>query len=245
MNDSRQSPIIGITTYGRKKDDNYYLPGSYVHSVRSAGGIPILLSPGEKGIVRILELVDGLIFAGGGDIEPSIYGGNSQSTIAGVDPERDEFELALAEEVLKNSIPSLGICRGSQLLNVATGGKLIEDVPDELGDSILHRLNVGEASEHPVQIEQGSRLAEIMGSNEVNVKSQHHQGIHTVPEIWQVSAYSPDGVIEALEHKTHPWMLAVLWHPEISPEDPHHQRLFKAFVEASSITNYSHEHEKR
>jgi len=237
MNDSRQSPIIGITTYGRKKDDSYYLPGAYLDAIRNAGGLPILLPPGGKGAGRILELIDGLIFAGGGDIGPSIYGGNSHSAIAGVDPERDEFELALAEEVLQNLIPSLGICRGSQLLNVATGGKLIEDVPDELGDSILHRLSVGEASEHQVQIERGSRLAEITGSNEVNVKSQHHQGIRTVPEIWQVSAYSSDGVIEALEHKTHPWMLAVLWHPEMSPEDPHHQRLFKAFVEASSITN--------
>ncbi len=237
MNDSRQSPIIGITTYGRKKDDSYYLPGPYLDAVRNAGGFPILLPPGEKAVGIILELVDGLIFAGGGDIEPGIYGGNSHSTIAGVDPERDEFELALAEKVLQNSTPTLGICRGSQLLNVATGGKLIEDVPDELGDSILHRLNVGEASEHPVQIEQGRRLAEIMGSNEVNVKSQHHQGIRIVPDVWRISAQAPDGVIEALEHKTHPWMLAVLWHPEMSPEDTHHQRLFKAFVEASSSTN--------
>jgi len=237
MNDSRRSPIIGITTYGCKKDDNYYLPGSYVHSVRNAGGIPILLPPGEKSVGIILELVDGLIFAGGGDIGPGIYGGNSHSTIAGVDPERDKFELALAEKVLQNSTPTLGICRGSQLLNVATGGKLIEDVPDEIGDSIPHRVDVGEASEHPVQIEQGSRLAEITGSNVVSVKSKHHQGMRTVPEVWRISAQAPDGVIEALEHKTHPWMLAVLWHPEISPEDPHHQRLFEALVEASSITN--------
>jgi len=230
-------PIIGVTTYGRKKDGNFFLPGEYVDAVRNAGGFPILLPPGEKGAVIILELVDGLIFAGGGDIEPGIYGGNSHSTIAGVDPERDEFELALAEKVLQNSTPTLGICRGSQLLNVATGGKLIEDVPDEIGDSIPHRVDVGEASEHPVQIEQGSRLAEITGSNEVNVKSQHHQGIRTVPEVWRISAQAPDGVIEALQHKTHPWMHAVLWHPEMSPEDPHHQRLFEAFVEASAITN--------
>ena len=237
MNDTGRSPIIGITTYGRKRDDSYYLPGAYLDAVRNAGGFPILLPPGEKSVGIILELVDGLIFAGGEDIEPSIYCGNSHSTIAAVDPERDEFELALAKKVLQNSIPTLGICRGSQLLNVATGGKLIEDVPDEIGDSILHRLNVGEASEHPVQIEQGSRLAEITGSNEVNVKSQHHQGMRIVPDVWRISARAPDGVIEALEHKTHPWLLAVLWHPEMSPEDPHHQRIFKALVEASSATN--------
>ncbi len=176
MNDSGQSPIIGITTYGRKKDDNYYLPGAYLDAVRTAGGFPILFPPGEKNVGTILELVDGLIFAGGGDIESSTYGGNSHSTISGVDPERDEFELALAEEVLKNSMPTLGICRGSQLLNVATGGKLIEDIPDEIADSIPHRVDVIDASEHKVQIEQGSRLAEITGSNEVNVKSKHHQG---------------------------------------------------------------------
>lgn len=234
MNRKNKSPIIGITTYGRKKDDNYYLPGAYLDAVRTAGGFPILLSPGEKNVGRIQGLVDGLIFAGGGDIEPTIYGGNSHSTIVECDPDRDEFELALAKEVLQNSTPTLGICRGSQLLNVAIGGKLIENIPDEIGDSILHRLNDGKPSEHQVQIEPGSRLAEIMGSNEVNVKSQHHQGMRTVPEVWRVSARAPDGVIEALEHKTHPWMLAVLWHPEMSPEDPHHQGIFEALVEASS-----------
>ena len=237
MNDTHQTPIIGITTYGRKKDGNYYLPAGYVDAVRKAGGFPILFSPGEKNVDRILELVDGLIFVGGGDIEPSIYGGKSHSTISGVDPERDEFELALAEEVLKKSMPTLGICRGSQLLNVATGGRLIEDILSEIGDSIPHKVDISEASEHLVQIEKDSRLAEIMGSNEVSVKSKHHQGMRTVAEVWRISAQAPDGLIEALEHKTHPWMMAVLWHPEISPEDPHHQRLFKAFVEASSITN--------
>ncbi len=230
-------PIIGVTTYGRKKEGNFFLPGEYVDAVRNAGGIPILLPPGEKEVGIILEIVDGLIFAGGEDIEPGIYGGNSHSTITGVDPERDEFELALAEKVLQNSTPTLGICRGSQLLNVATGGKLIEDIPDEIGDSILHRLNDGKPSEHPVQIEPGSRLAEIIGSNEINVKSKHHQGMRTVPDVWRIAARAPDGVIEALEHKTHPWMLAVLWHPEISPEDPHHKRIFRALVEASSTAN--------
>jgi len=234
MNNTGRSPIIGITTYGRKKDDEYHLPGEYVDAVRIAGGLQILLPPGEKNVGPILGVIDGLIFAGGEDIEPSIYGGNSHSTISAIDKGRDEFELALAEEALRNSMPTLGICRGSQLLNVATGGKLIEDVPDEIGDSIRHRLNADEASDHSVKIEQGSRLAEIMGSNELNVKSQHHQGMRTVPEVWQISAQAPDGVIEALEHKTHPWMLAVLWHPEMSPEDSYHQRIFKALVEASS-----------
>ncbi len=96
MNDSGQSPIIGITTYGRKKDDNYYLPGAYLDAVRTAGGFPILFPPGEKNVGMILELVDGLIFAGGGDIESSTYVGHSHSTISGVDPERYEFEFALS-----------------------------------------------------------------------------------------------------------------------------------------------------
>ena len=237
MSQNNKSPIIGITTYGRKKDDNYYLPGAYLDAVRNAGGFPILFPPGEKNVGRIRELVDGLIFAGGGDVESGIYGGNPHSTIAGVDPQRDEFELALAKEVLQHSTPTLGICRGSQLLNVATGGKLTEDIPDEIADSIPHRDDVGKPSDHAVQIEPGSRLAEITGSNEVNVKSQHHQGMRTVPHVWRISARAPDGVIEALEHKTHPWLLAVLWHPEMSPEDPHHQRIFKALVEASATNS--------
>ena len=240
MSNTDKSPIIGITTYGPKKDGNYYLPDGYVDAVRKANGFPIFFAPSERSVTRILKLVDGLIFVGGGDIGPGIYGGKQHVTMAGIDPERDEFELALAAAVLKSSVPALGICRGSQLLNVATGGKLIEDVPDEIGDSILHRVDAGQASEHRVQIEQGSRLAEITRSNEIDVKSEHHQGMRTVPEVWQISAQAPDGVIEGLEHKTHPWLLAVLWHPEMSPQDPHHQRIFQALVKASATTN-SHE----
>ncbi len=237
MNNTDKSPIIGITTYGPQNGENYYLPGPYVAAVRNAGGVPILLPPGEKRGERILSLIDGLIFAGGGDVEPGIYGGKSHSTVADVDPERDEFELALAEEVLKNSMPTLGICRGSQLLNVSTGGKLIEDLPSEIQDSIAHQANVGVASEHPVQIEQGSRLAEITGTTDLIVRSKHHQGMRTVPDVWRISARAADGVIEALEHNEHPWMIGVLWHPELSPGDPQHQRIFEALVKASSATN--------
>lgn len=229
-----QTPIIGITTYGRNTEGNFYLPGEYIDAVRAAGGVPILLSPGEIQIDKILNLMEGLIFAGGGDIEPTIYGGNSHPTVTGVDPERDAFELALAEKVLENSMPTLGICRGSQLLNIATGGNLIEHLPDEYRNEISHLSEEGESTEHAVQIQPGSQLAEIVGSTKLIVKSKHHQGMRKISEVWQVSVQAADGVIEALEHKTHPWMLAVLWHPEISLEEPQHQRIFKALVEAAS-----------
>ncbi|MFQ5769018.1 MAG: gamma-glutamyl-gamma-aminobutyrate hydrolase family protein, partial [bacterium] len=122
MTKRNKQPIIGITTYGRDKSGNFYLHGKYVDAVRKAGGLPILLPPGETHIEQILNVVNGIIFAGGGDIEPSLYGGPPHPTISRVDSERDAFELPLARRVLHEDIPVLGICRGFQVLNVAAGG---------------------------------------------------------------------------------------------------------------------------
>ncbi|MFQ5822806.1 MAG: gamma-glutamyl-gamma-aminobutyrate hydrolase family protein [bacterium] len=227
-------PIIGITTYSRNESGNYYLPRKYVDAVRTAGGVPILLLPGESSPSQLLELVDGLIFVGGGDIDPALYGGSNHPTISREDPERDAFELALARQALRKDIPVLGICRGSQLLNVATGGDLVAHVPDEFGLEVLHQGENGEAAEHLVQIAPESRLAKIIGLTELSVVSKHHQGLRTVTPVWRVVAQAPDGVIEALEHKKHSWLLAVLWHPELSLEDPRHQRIFQALIKAAS-----------
>ena len=226
-------PIIGITTYGRDKSGNYFLPNGYVEAVREAGGLPILLPPGESNSDRILKLVDGLIFSGGSDIDPALYGGSSHPSITRADPERDLFELEFAKEVLSKETPVLGICRGLQLLNVATGGDLVAHVPDEFGFKVLHRTQNRGSTEHLVEIVQESRLAQIIGVHELFVVSKHHQALQTIPACWRVVAQAPDGVVEALEHEKHPWMIAVLWHPELSLNAPSHQRLFRAFVKAT------------
>jgi putative glutamine amidotransferase len=136
-----KSPIIGITTYSRNEAGEFFLPGAYIDAIQLAGGTPILLPPQQTNVDRILDIVDGLVFAGGGDIDPNVYGGKHHHTIYLVDEERDEFELALAKRLLANPVATLGICRGMQILGVASGVQLIAHVPDVYGDAIAHRLD--------------------------------------------------------------------------------------------------------
>lgn len=227
-------PVIGITTYSRNEAGEFYLPGAYIDAVQLAGGIPVLLPPNQPAPKQILAIVDGLIFSGGGDIDPQHYNGEHHPSIYLVDAERDEFELALAKAAIASNVPVLGICRGMQILSVASGGSLITHVPDVYGETINHRLDHPRRPiPHDVQVQPNSRMARILGKTEITVVSWHHQAIKAVPEGWTAIAQAEDGLIEALEHQEHPWMLAVQWHSELSPDDPVHQRLFQALVEAA------------
>lgn len=234
MTPSNQPPVIGITTYGRNDAGEYYLYASYIQTVRQAGGVPILLPPGEQQPDRLIQLVDGLIFTGGGDIDPVHYSGAAHPTIYKIDPERDAFELELARLAIQADIAVLGICRGLQVLSVASGGQLLSHVPDTFGTSTLHREEQLCPARHAVDLVPTSQLAQIIGVPQVDVVSWHHQAVTTVPPGWQVAAYAPDGLIEAVEHSNHPWAIALQWHPELSSaEDPLQQRIFEAFVAAA------------
>ncbi len=237
MEKSSHTSIIGITTYGRDQSGNFYLPGDYVDAVREVGGVPILLTPGESKIEQISKLVNGIIFAGGGDIDPAIFGGLPHPAISRVDSERDAFELQLAKHILNEGTPILGICRGIQILNIATGGDLIVHIPDEIEASVLHIIDEGVETEHSVLIEPDSQLAKIIGKSKISVMSKHHQGVGNISKEWDIVAKAADGVIEALEHKTHPWMVAVQWHPELSLNEPDHQKIFQALIKAASGDN--------
>lgn len=226
-----QPPTIGITTSGQHSTGNFCLRREYVEAVRSGGGIPILLPPGEPNLAAILDQVDGLIFSGGGDIDPAIYNGSSHLKIYNVDPERDFFELALAKLVLSTSIPVLGICRGLEVLVVATGGSLVSHIPDKFGEAVVHRADQSHSVEHSVQIIPGSILSTIVGTT-TKVMSWHHQAASSVPLEWCITAHAADGVIEALEHKHHPWAIAVQWHPELI-NNPQQRQIFQAFVAAA------------
>lgn len=229
------APIIGITTYGRNELGQYHLFSAYVESVRRAGGVPILLSPGETRSDRLIQAVDGLVFTGGGDIDPERYGGNFHETIYKIDPERDRFELTLAQQAMQADVPVLGICRGMQVLSVASGGQLLPHVPDTFGIGVLHREEQLTPTRHPVELVTSSQLAAIIGLTEIDVVSWHHQAVTTVPPGWQVAAYAPDGLIEAVEHADHPWAIALQWHPEMSAaDDPSQQAIFNAFVTAAA-----------
>jgi putative glutamine amidotransferase len=231
-------PLIGITTYGRQEAYPFSLPGTYLDAVRMAGGVPVLLPPGESDPARLLEPLDGLIIPGGGDIDPSLYNGESHPTIYSVDSERDSFELNLAEFALENDIPILGICRGLQIMIVVSGGNLIPHVPDVYGTSVNHRLEpepgMRKATEHMVKIRSQTRLAKIVQTSEISVVSWHHQAVDTLPSGFCAVAHAvEDGVVEAVEHQFHPWAIGVQWHPELSANDPNHQRIFRGFVEAT------------
>jgi putative glutamine amidotransferase len=235
MTASNSAPIIGITTYGRNASGEFYLPALYIDTVRRAGGVPLLLPPGEAHPNRLIQLVDGLIFTGGGDIDPDHYKGASHPAIYKIDPERDAFELELARLAIEAEVTLLGICRGLQVLSVASGGKLLPHVPDAFGTDVLHRGEPLHPVRHAVELQSGSRLAAIVGAAQMEVVSWHHQAVPTVPPGWQVAAFAPDGVIEALEHEGHPWAVALQWHPEMSAaEDPSQQRIFTAFVAAAA-----------
>jgi putative glutamine amidotransferase len=237
----KTQPIIGITTYGRDKSEHFMLPTAYVDAVRRAGGIPILLPPGEPHQAQLFELLDGLILAGGGDIDPNLYGGTLHETIYMIDEERDKGEIELVKMSLETGLPLLPICRGIQVLNVALGGTLIEHLPDEVGVEISHRQVWDSPNPphsgplpHPIAVESTSHLAEIMGQAEVSAASWHHQALRRVAPGLQVVAHAPDGTIEAVEMPDHPWLVAVQWHPEITAAaDPVQQRLFDALVRAA------------
>ncbi len=232
-------PLVGITTYPQNDRGRYELPDEYVACVRRAGADVVLLAPGAgvDGVVGLLDRLDGLVLAGGGDLDPATYGGTTHETVYSLDAARDTDELAIVHEVLARAMPTLAICRGSQVLNVALGGTLHPHLPDVVGETVIHRD--AEAIErglpgpvpHEVSVEAGSLVAEVMGATEVTPMSWHHQAIDRLGEGLRAVAWAPDGTVEATEHESHRWLASVQWHPELSAEsDPTQQRLFDALV---------------
>ncbi len=227
-------PLIGLTSYGRNDYNAYSLPAEYVDAVRRAGGIPVLIPPGEANVAELLVRLDGLILTGGPDVEPEHYDGVAHPQVYGIDRARDELELALARLVAAQGQPTLCICRGAQVMNVALGGSLIEHLPDEVGESITHRDPRSIWAIHPVAIEPNSHLAAVLQTTDSTPNSWHHQAIRHIAPALKVVARAPDGAIEAAEKPDHPWLIAVQWHPEATAmHDPVQQRLFDALVAAA------------
>jgi len=230
----RQRPLIGISSYARDGEPAAFsLPCGYIDALRTSGATPLILPPGEPEPEPVLDSLDALVLAGGGDISPSAYGGEPHETVYLVSEERDAFELALARAALeRRDLPLLCICRGMQLLNVACGGTLHVHIPDRFGAQVNHRLPPRVATQHPVRIAPDTRLAAILGADRVEACSWHHQAIDHLGTSLRAVAWAEDGVIEAVEHTAHPWCLGVQWHPEMQLDDAVQQRLFAAFVRA-------------
>lgn len=231
-------PLIGITIgYNPKDPEIFWLRDDYVRAVETAGGLPLVLAPGFPGdAAELLDRVDGLVLTGGADVGPQLYGEPTHPTVIQVLPARDAFELALTHEALERDLPILAICRGHQVLNVATGGTLIQDIPSQLEGTVDHDPE-GERwhPAHGVRILPGTRLREILGKDDVAVNSFHHQAVKDVGEGLVVSALSEeDGVVEGLERPASRFVLGVQWHPEAFWDRPEtFQPLFEALVRAS------------
>src|SRR6266508_4151335 len=193
-------PVIGITTYVTPARWSYWdaevalVPASYVRAVERAGGRPLLVPPSEDGIEETLDSVAGLLFSGGSDLDPDLYDQESHEETFGVAPERDRAELALLEAALARDMPVLAVCRGLQVMNVARGGDLVQHLPDVVGNE-SHREVRGTFSEHPVRIDDDSKLGAVVGDR-APVKSSHHQGLGRVGEGLREVAWADDGTIE-------------------------------------------------
>ena len=211
-------PVIGITTYAESARWGVWdapvalIPLSYVQAVTDAGGRALLVPPSEGRIDETLEALDGILFSGGSDLDPSTYGAESHPATSGVRPERDRAELALMEAALARDMPILAVCRGVEVLNVARGGDLVQHVPDVVGND-RHRHTPGVFADHDVDLQAGSRLQRVLGDR-APVKSHHHQGIGRVGEGLREVAWADDGIVEGLEDPSRRFALGVLWHPE-------------------------------
>ena len=213
---------------------------SYTEAISEAGGVPLLIPLGltEAALLTVLERVDGILLPGGGDIEPEFYRGRSHLSLWGIDAERDRTELILAREAVRQHKPIFAICRGIQVLNVALGGTLWEDIGSMVPNALEHDVTNGTPRNHlshPVQIRPDSQLAKIMGTTNCKVNSIHHQAIRDLAPELMVTAHAPDNVIEGAEIPDHPFAVAVQWHPEnLVSDDPAMLALFRALVKAAA-----------
>jgi len=234
---SSMKPVIGLscstsTDAGVRPVRRYSCPEPYVRRVEEAGGIPILLPTADPSRVPgLLALVHGVLLIGGDDVDPSIYGAAPHRKLGPVDHARDEFEIAIARRAAADALPALGICRGCQVMNVALGGSLIQDIPAEVESPLSHAGRYDAA--HDVAVTPGTRLHRLLGRKQVAVNSHHHQSIGSPADGFDVTARTSDGVVEAAELPGHAFFLGVQWHPERMPEADATRRLFRAFLEAA------------
>jgi putative glutamine amidotransferase len=225
-------PLIAVTTSllseGRER---VQLNASYLHAIELAGGVPLLLPPqvSLSTLTAMMAMSDGLVLTGGGDVNPARYGEEPHPAVTGVSDQRDAVEEAVLSLALDRGLPVLAICRGMQILNVALGGTLIQDLPSESSGGMLH----GPRSTHSVNIAPQSRLAAVMATTVAEVNSRHHQAVNVLGDGVHAVAWSPDGIVEGLEMDGQ-WVVGVQWHPEDIVEESEPARLlFAGVVEAA------------
>jgi len=234
-------PIIGITTDYNEKLSGYDSPYGYATSVEKAGGLPLLL-PYRADLLLIpqyVDIIDGIVFSGGDDLDPKSWGETYHPKTSPVDPLREKFETALMIEVEKRRMPTLGICMGSQLMNVHRGGSLHQFLPEMDRPSMIEHRKVGDElgrgedapNRHAVILEKDSVAAKAIGKIDIISNTSHKQSVNKLGQGLRIIATAPDGVIEGVEDPTMPLFLGVQWHPERLHDQPEHLALFKLLVE--------------
>jgi len=225
-----RKPTIGVTRCSRLDD--------YIASVEQAGGRARILEVSESPR-KLLNELDGVLLTGGGDVDPVLYGESRHETVEDAEPGRDEFEIDLANRAVAEDLPLLAICRGAQVLNVAAGGTLVQDIPSQVPSDLAHTIQEPKtAVAHDVRITPGSRLERALGasvdaSHTCRVNSRHHQSVGKVGAGLSASAVASDGVIEAIERSDSTFCLGVQWHPENFWKTQEFAPLFAAFIEAA------------
>jgi putative glutamine amidotransferase len=228
-------PLIGITSYAEEirwgvwTEDAALVPLAYVRAVEGAGGRALVVPPANEGLEETLDALDGVIFSGGGDLDPGLYDAEPHPETDAPRAARDAAELRMLEAALERDMPVLAICRGSQVLNVARGGNLVQHLPEEVGHD-QHRHEPGAFSDHDVKVSADSRLGALLGEH-TPVKSHHHQGYGRIGEGLREVAWAEDGLVEGLEDPNKRFAVGVLWHPE-EEED---SALFKALVDEARV----------
>ena len=234
-------PVIGLCTaletarWSVWDQPAVLLPTNYVEAIQASGGLALLLPPDPASSAdphQLLDLVDGLLLAGGADIDPTFYGQQPEPGLEATVPERDEFEIALARAAMERNQPILGICRGHQSINVARGGTLHQDILDRVGHDD-HRTSMGsfDGADHEVALTEGSLVATAVGSTHSSTKSHHHQSVDRVGEGLMITGEFPkDGTCEALELVGNDFALGIQWHAEATPGD----KVIASFVAAAA-----------
>jgi putative glutamine amidotransferase len=221
-------PVIGITPCSTLPD--------YVESVKRAGAEPLVLSNSDDP-AAVLDRIDGLLLTGGPDVDPSLYGEARHQTTK-ISADRDRFEIPLSREAVQRDVPLFAICRGVQVLNVAAGGTLVQDIPSAVRTDLNHSIDLPKNHQaHPVKVTAGTKLAAALGdaapSETCAVNSRHHQAVAKVAPDFIVSAVSPDGIVEAIERPASAFCIGVQWHPENFWKSGEFAGLFDAFVAAA------------
>lgn len=243
MSDNEKVPLIGVTPgcAGPSEQrefcrtaDIIYCDRAYLHCIESAGGIPVLLSHSKGRIVaETCQRIDGLLLTGGEDVHPLHYGHDVLFDNGTVSEVRDHFEIELISKFMETGKPILAICRGIQVLNVALGGTLFQDIPAQTGQHHHTQHAVTTVSTHQVQLVDTSQLSRAFGRQVVSVNSHHHQAVDQLAPELRAVGWSEEGIIEAVEHRTMPFLVGVQWHPErLAAKEPIQINVFKAFVDA-------------